>query len=242
MPFPGGEICAAASVVTFENETSFCGFFHLSRERVGYGIGRLLWNQINHFCSGKNVVTVMSHEVAAPFLRRYHFKVSAIGDIMYGLVKLRVSSFAGSANVRDYQGDRDFRALVDYDRLVFGFGRSHYLSFALAEPEQTVKIATTIRGEICGYVGIQREQRGCPVLRWLLANDASTAEGLLHKVVSSCEAVKEQGLLAAMYTSSPIAKVILNKMDVSLLEPWVLVYNRREPFCRTDRIVSLTYI
>ncbi|EEC17717.1 conserved hypothetical protein [Ixodes scapularis] len=238
----GGEICAAAAVVTFEDEVSFCPFFHLSQERAGYGISRLLWNQILQYCTGKNIVTVMSHEVAAAFLRRYRFNVSATGDIMYGLVKIHSRSFAGSANVRDYQGDRDFRALVDYDRSVFGFGRRHYLKFALAEAEQMVKIATTIGGEICGYVGVQRDQRGCPLLRWLLANDAPTAEGLLHDVVSSCTLVQERGLVAAFYTASPVTNAVLNKVDVSLLEPWVLIYTRREPFCRVDRIVSLTFI
>lgn len=238
----GGALCAAASVIIFENEVACCAFFHTSRERLGHGLSRFLWNQIINYCSGKNIYAVMPHDTAVNFLRRYHFHVSVAGDIMYGLVRVKPTSFVATGNVRNYQADRDYEDLVAYDRSVFGFGRGYFLGFALDEAELTVKVAVTDDGRICGYVGVQKEQRGCPVLRWLLANDTSTAEALLHQVVETCEAVLERGILAAFYTYSPITQVILNKVDRRLLESWALVFNRREPFAHSEKIISLTYV
>lgn len=216
----------------------------MSRERAGQGLSRYLWNQIITFANGKNIYTVMPHEAAVNFLRRYHFHVSVAGDIMHGPIKLKPTSLAPNRKtvVKDYVEERDRDGLIAYDHAVLGFGRGYYLGLALAEPELTVKIAFNANGQISGYVGVQNDQRRCPVLRWFLADDTSTAEDLLRDVVETCEAVRQKGVLGAFYVFSPITQAILNEVDRSHLESWVLIYNRREPFSRCEKIVSLTYV
>ncbi|KAL1428012.1 hypothetical protein MTO96_000349 [Rhipicephalus appendiculatus] len=251
-PTSRGDVCASACVITFGDEVSFCGFFHVSRERDNAGLSRTLWNRMLDACQGKNVCTAMPQERALPFLDRYHFLVSYWGDIIYCHVTLRGGSFpAPSASrdgvhVRDLDLKRDSEAVIQYDHGVFGFDRSYYLRVALAEKEQMVKVATVTSSEgrlvVVGYVGVQTDQRGRPALRWLFADGDEAALALMHAVVEACPKIREKGLVGAFYASSHATGVILKSVDKEFLEPWTLLYNKREPFLRYDKIVSLTLI
>ncbi|KAH7963340.1 hypothetical protein HPB52_020669 [Rhipicephalus sanguineus] len=247
-----GDVCASACVITFDDEVSFCGFFHVSRERDNVGLSRMLWSRMLDACQGKNVCTAMPQVRALPFLDRYHFHVSYWGDIIYCHVTLRRGSFpAPSASrdgvhVRDLDLKRDSEAVIEYDHGVFGFDRSYYLRVALAEEEQTVKVATVASSEghvaVVGYVGVQADQRGRPALRWLLADGDEAALALMYAVVEACPKIREKGLVGAFYAASHATGVILNSVDKEFMEPWTLLYNKREPFLRYDKIVSLTLI
>ncbi|KAH8008853.1 hypothetical protein HPB51_005900 [Rhipicephalus microplus] len=251
-PSSRGEVCASACIITFGDEVSFCGFFHISRERDNSGLSRTLWNRMLDACQGKNVCSAMPQARALPFLRRYHFLVSCWGDIVYCHVTLRGGSFpAPSASrdsllVRDLDLKRDSEAVIEYDHGVFGFDRSYYLRVALAEKEQTVKVATVASSEghvtVAGYVGVQADERGRPALRWLFADGDEVALALMHAVVEACPKIREKGLVGAFYAASHATGVILNSVNKKFMEPWILLYNTREPFLRYDKIVSLTLI
>ncbi|KAL3221817.1 hypothetical protein MRX96_029132 [Rhipicephalus microplus] len=251
-PSSRGDVCASACIITFGDEVSFCGFFHISREREDSGLSRTLWNRMLHACQGKNVCSAMPQARALPFLRRYHFLVSYWGDIVYCHVTLRGGSFpAPSASrdgllVRDLDLKRDSEAVIEYDHGVFGFDRSYYLRVALAEKEQTVKVATVASSEghvtVAGYAGVQTDERGRPALRWLFADGDEAALALMHAVVEACPKIREKGLVGAFYAASHATGVILNSVNKKFMEPWILLYNTREPFLRYDKIVSLTLI
>ncbi|KAH6938008.1 hypothetical protein HPB50_006382 [Hyalomma asiaticum] len=251
-PTSRGDVCASACVITFGDEVSFCGFFHVSRERANEGLSRMLWTRMLEACQGKNVCTVMPQERAQPFLDRYHFHVSYWGDIVYCHVTLRRDSFPARSGsnvgvlVRDFDLKRDAEAVIEYDRGVFGFDRSYYLHVALAEEEQMVKVSTATSSEghvkVVGYAGIQTDQRGRPALRWLLADGDEVAQALMHAVVEACPKIREKGLVGVFYAASHATGVILNNVDKDFIEPWALLYNKREPFFRYDKIVSLTHI
>ncbi|XP_065285964.2 titin-like [Dermacentor albipictus] len=252
-PTSRGDVCASACVITFGDEVSVCGFFHVSRERYNTGLSRMLWSRMLDACQGKNMCAVMPQGRAQPFLDRYHFHVSYWGDIVYCHVTLRKGSFpapsGGSGTgvlVRDLDLKRDAESVIEYDHGVLGFDRSYYLRVALAEEEQTVKVATVASSEgrvvVVGYAGVQVDQRGRPALRWLLADGDEAAQALMHSVVETCPKIREKGLVGVFYAASHAAGVILNSVDIDFMEPWALLYNKREPFLRYDRIVSLTSI
>ncbi|XP_077513978.1 uncharacterized protein LOC144124906 [Amblyomma americanum] len=248
-PTSRGEVCASACIITFGDEVSFCGFFHVSRERGNTGLSRMLWNRMLAACQGKNVCTVMPQERAAPFMERYHFHASGWGDVIYCHLTLRQGRFpappsgGGVIDVRDFDVKRDAEAVVEYDRSVFGFDRGYFLRVALAEEDQAVKVATAAPdGRVVGYVGVQKDHRARPALRWLLADGDEAALSLMHAVVESCPKIHEVGLVGAFYAASHAAGVILNSVDKDFMEPWTLLYSKREPFLRYDKIVSLTYI
>ncbi|KAH7966627.1 hypothetical protein HPB49_018142 [Dermacentor silvarum] len=252
-PTSRGDVCASACVITFGEEVSFCGFFHVSRERSNTGLSRMLWTRMLDACQGKNVCAVMPQERAQPFLDRYHFQVSYWGDIVYCHVTLRKGSFpapssgsGGGVLVRNLDLKRDSESVIDYDHGVFGFDRSYYLRVALAEEEQVVKVATVTSSEgravVAGYAGVQTDQRGRPALRWLLADGDEAAQALMHSVVETCPKIREKGLVGIFYAASHATGVILNSVEKAFMEPWTLVYDKREPFLRYDKIVSLTNI
>ncbi|XP_054932474.2 uncharacterized protein [Dermacentor andersoni] len=252
-PTSRGDVCASACVITFGDEVSFCGFFHVSRERYNTGLSRMLWSRMLDACQGKNMCVVMPQGRAQPFLDRYHFHVSYWGDIVYCHVTLRKGSFpapsGGSGTgvlVRDLDLKRDAESVIEYDHGVLGFDRSYFLRVALTEEEQTVKVATVTSSEgrvvVVGYTGVQADQRERPALRWLLADGDEAAQALMHSVVETCPKIREKGLVGAFYAASHAAGVILNSVDIEFMEPWTLLYNKREPFLRYDKIVSLTSI
>uniref|UniRef100_A0A6B0USF5 Uncharacterized protein n=1 Tax=Ixodes ricinus TaxID=34613 RepID=A0A6B0USF5_IXORI len=135
-----------------------------------------------------------------------------------------------------------FHFLVSYDKGIFGFGRRRFWRLTLNEESLHLRVAVNASNRICGYAGLQEDTTGVPVLRWLIANDGETAKQLLFSILADSHAFREHGVWLALYVRSHIASELLKHSDTSRLQPWMLVFNRREPFLHYRNIVVLTYI
>ncbi|KAL1439116.1 hypothetical protein MTO96_047572 [Rhipicephalus appendiculatus] len=211
-------MCGSASVLMFDNEVAFCGFCHVLETYAFEHIGVLLWNQMLHVTSGKNLFTVL------PEPGRLGFR----GPPSSG-------PFLVLENKKKY-----FDAVASYDKHVFGFSRKRYLTSTLREVGLDVRVATRNERNDCGYGGMQRDRDGRVVLRWLFADDVETAESLLYSLLASCSHDDEVDVVAAFYLRSTSTRPILDKISSHELKPWRLVYTKREPLHSYGRVVCLT--
>lgn len=136
-----------------------------------------------------------------------------------------------------------FSSLCAFDKGVFGFGRKRFWKMTLREGCLALRIAVdSATRQVCGYAGLQKDIDGAPVLRWLIANNSDMAQRLLCCLLSDFQGFRDHGVWVALYLRSHTASELLKHMDTSQLQPWMLIFNRREPFLQHKNIVALTYI
>lgn len=236
-----GHICGTSSILMFDDEVAFCGFFHILEGYMFDGVGVLLWNQMLHTATEKNVFTILPKERSEDLLANYRFHLSAAGTIMVGPVGVSKNLFKKTVLVLEYK-DKYFDALASYDKHVFGFQRKRYLAYTLQEVGLEVRVATRNERNISGFGAIQKDKGSRLVLRWLMADDSETAESLLYSLIHACDPEKTVQVVGAFYTRAAATRALLDKVDISGLTPWLLVYNRREPIYNYTKIISLTSI
>ncbi|CAN7998488.1 unnamed protein product [Ixodes hexagonus] len=236
-----GNICGTASIILFDEEVAFCGFFHLLEGYTFKDLGLLLWNQMLHTTSGKNVYTVLPQDGSQELLLNYPFHVSTVSPIMFGPVRLTRNAYRRKVLTLNYK-EKYFAALVSYDKHVFGFSRKRFLSSTLQEVGLDVKVATRNERNISGYGAVQKDHNGRPVLRWLLADDKDTAESLMHSILQLFGPEEEVEIVGAFYTRNAITRTLLDRVNICELRPWVLIYTRREPIYNYSRIAALTTV
>lgn len=236
-----GGICGAASVLMFDDEVAFCGFCHVLESYAFEHIGCLLWNQMLHVTSGKNLFTVLPEPACRELHEIYKFPSNPATGILCGPARFSRSAFKRTVLVLEYK-KKYFDALASYDKHVFGFSRKRYLASTLQEVGLDVRVATHNERNVCGYGGMQRDREGRVVLRWLFADDVETAESLLYSLLASCSHDDEVDVVAAFYLRSTATRPILDKLRTRELKPWRLVYTKREPLHSYGRVVCLTTV
>ncbi|XP_077553503.1 uncharacterized protein LOC144168377 [Haemaphysalis longicornis] len=236
-----GHICGAASIIFFDEEVASCGFFFLHKDYSFQDVGALLWNQVLHATSGKNLFTLMPLPESEQLLSLYHLPSSTATGILSGPIRVSWTALERKVLVLDYK-DKYFEALVSYDKHVFGFSRRRLLAASVHEAGFYICVATRNERNVCGYGGIQRDDAGRLVLRWLFADDGETAESLLSCLVASCSKEDDIGVLATFFLRSVATRPILDKVNARELKPWSMVYTKREPVHSYGRIVCLTSV
>lgn len=236
-----GGICGAASVLMFDDEVAFSGFCHVLETYAFEHIGCLLWNQMLHVTSGKNLFTVLPEPACRELHEIYQFPSNPATGILCGPARFSRSAFKRTVLVLEYK-KKYFDALASYDKHVFGFSRKRYLASTLQEVGLDVRVATHNERNVCGYGGMQRDREGRVVLRWLFADDVETAESLLYSLLASCSHDDEVDVVAAFYLRSTATRPILDKLSTRELKPWRLVYTKREPLHSYGRVVCLTTV
>ncbi|XP_064456121.1 uncharacterized protein LOC135367007 [Ornithodoros turicata] len=233
------KICGAASVLLFRNEVATCTIFMLMPEYTFADLGCTLWNQVLHISEGKDLTTVLPQADSIELMAQFPFHVSAVGTLMRGPVTISCKTFNATVTVIDYS-EAFFKPLVMYDKIVFGFDRERFLDYTLKEEGLVVKVAVGENDIVKGFAAVQADRWNGPVLRWLMADDFAVAESLLHNFIRACSEDESLGIFVSFYTRSPITKAICSKLNTTLLTPWQLLYNRREPILNWQRIVCLT--
>lgn len=201
----------------------------------------MLWNQVLHATSGKNLFTLLPLPESEQLLSLYHLPSSTATGILSGPIRVSWTALERKVLVLDYK-DKYFEALVSYDKHVFGFSRRRLLAASVHEAGFYICVATRNERNVCGYGGIQRDDAGRLVLRWLFADDGETAESLLSCLVASCSKEDDIGFLATFFLRSVATRPILDKVNARELKPWSMVYTKREPVHSYGRIVCLTSV
>ncbi|KAH6938014.1 hypothetical protein HPB50_006388 [Hyalomma asiaticum] len=246
-----GTHCGIISAVVFEDEQAFCAANSVKTEFLAEGTKRQLWDALLSVQCGKNLFTVVPAEQVGAYYRQLGFYTSARGLILHGklasstdLTPLGQVSLPDGIEIVKFRKQM-YSSLVSFDKSTLGFGRKRFWKMTLREGPISFRVALqggSGNAEVCGYAGLQNDVNGVPVVRWLVASDGQVAVRLLHNLLSGSYTFRQRGAWMALYARSHASAALLRHLDTSGFEPWMLLFNRREPFLQYKNIAVLTYI
>jgi GNAT superfamily N-acetyltransferase len=178
-----GNLIAGGSIVSYNGEFGFMGFFIVKPEYRAYGIGRKLWYQrrdtllarLNEDASiGMDGVVDMQ-----PFYRKGGFEI-AFRDMRYERVG---ENFDIDKNITSIQ-EEDISSILEYDKQCFGFSRPKFILPWLKLPNnKTFKYIKD--AELKGFAIVRKADVGfkiCP----LFADNECIAKELYKACLNSC--------------------------------------------------------
>lgn len=180
--FDKGKLIAGGSIVSYNQEFGFMGFFIVKPEYRAAGIGRKLWHERRDTLLNRlhpNASIGMDGVVDMQgFYQRGGFEI-AYKDERYERMGERFpidSNIAAIAN-------EDIAAILDYDKQCFGYSRPQFLLPWLKMPEsKTFKY--TNDGQLSGFAIVRKANTGykvCP----LFADTPEVAEELYKACLNS---------------------------------------------------------
>ena len=171
-----GEPVSCISVVCYGPAFAFLGFYIVRSEYRGHGLGMKTWKAGMAHAAGRNVgldgvVAQQDNYRKSGFQYAYanqRFEGEGGGSMPAGLTELRTVPF---------------RALADYDAVMFGTTREAFLKRWVALPGSR-GLAVTRDGAVRGYGVIRACRSGCKIGP-LFADDAEIAERIFSGLASS---------------------------------------------------------
>ncbi|XP_050043520.3 uncharacterized protein [Dermacentor andersoni] len=248
-----GTHCGIISAIVFEDEQTFCAANSVKCDFLASGVKRQLWDALLSVQHGKNLFTVVPAEQVGAYYRHLGFYTSARGLILHGklasdtdLAPLGQFPLPDGVEIVKFKKQM-YASLLSFDKSTLGFGRKRFWRMTLREGPISFRVALRGGGvggggRVCGYAGLQNDTRGVPVVRWLVAADEGVAVRLLHNLLAGSFTFRQRGAWMALYARSHASAALLRHLDTSGFQPWMLVFNRREPFLQYRNIAVLTYI
>ncbi|XP_075535393.1 uncharacterized protein LOC142570983 [Dermacentor variabilis] len=250
-----GTHCGIISAIVFEDEQTFCAANSVKCDFLASGVKRQLWDALLSVQHGKNLFTVVPAEQVSAYYRHLGFYTSARGLILHGklasdtdLAPLGQFPLPDGVEIVKFKKQM-YASLLSFDKSTLGFGRKRFWRMTLREGPISFRVALRGggvggggAGRVCGYAGLQNDTRGVPVVRWLVAADERVAVRLLHNLLAGSFTFRQRGAWMALYARSHASAALLRHLDTSGFQPWMLVFNRREPFLQYRNIAVLTYI
>ncbi|WP_211338044.1 GNAT family N-acetyltransferase [Mangrovibacterium diazotrophicum] len=180
--FHQGELIAGGSVVSYEGEFGFMGFFIVKPEYRGTGIGRQLWFQrrdllLSRLRPGASIGMEGVVDMQA-FYAKGGFRL-VFRDERY---RRNGESFPPSPGITLLTAD-DFPAALKYDRQCFGFKRETFLKNWLTMPESFSFKAST-NGRLTGMAHMRKATDGYKIGP-LFADSPEIAEALYRACLSA---------------------------------------------------------
>lgn len=204
------ELIGGGSIVSYDSEFGFMGFFIVKLEYRSIGIGKELWYQrrdtlLNRLQKGAAIG--MDGVVAMqPFYEKGGFKI-AFRDERY---EKTGTAFTIDKNISPIE-DNDLESVLAYDKKCFGFARPQFLKPWLKLP-QTKTFKYVEGGSLKGFAVVRKANTGykvCP----LFADNADIAEELYKACLNSV--VGE-----VLYMDIPV----INKGAVELIKKHKAIY------------------
>ena len=232
--FDKGQLIAGGSIVSYNQEFGFMGFFIVKPEYRAAGIGRKLWHQ------RRDVLLSRLDDGAAigmdgvvdmqDFYQRGGFEI-AYKDERYERFG---EQFPIDSHVTGI-ADEDIAAILEYDKQCFGYSRPQFLLPWLRMPEsKTFKYIAD--GSLLGFAIVRKANVGykvCP----LFADTPEVAEALYEACLSSV--VGELLYLdIPMVNSSAIS--LVKKYDAKYVFECARMYLGTPPAVDTNKIYGIT--
>lgn len=229
-----GELIAGGSIVSYNGEFGFMGFFIVKPEYRSHGIGKKLWylrrdkllSRLN-----KNAAIGMDGVVAMqPFYQKGGFEI-AFRDLRY---EKKGTPFPIDPNISSIE-DSDFETIVAYDTQCFGFSRPQFLLPWLQLPENKtfkyiednqLKGFAIVRKTITGY-------KTCP----LFADTPAIAEALYKACLT---AVEGKSLCIDIPIVNEAAKALLEKYEATYIFECARMYYGNPPKVNLHKIFGIT--
>lgn len=232
--FYKGDLIAGGSIVSYNNEFGFMGFFIVKPEYRSLGIGRKLWYQrrdallarLNKDASiGMDGVVDMQ-----PFYQKGGFEI-AYRDIRY---EKTGESFHIDKNISPINKN-DIEEILKYDKQCFGFSRPKFITPWLELPDNKM-FKYMKNGQIKGFSIVRKAYKGykiCP----LFADDEHIAKELYKACLNS---VVNEPLYLDIPVINKGALKLVEEFDANYIFECARMYYGKAPNVETDKIYGVT--
>lgn len=232
--FDNNELIAGGSIISYNSEFGFMGFFIVKPEYRSNGIGKKLWylrrdtllKRLNAGASiGMDGVVDMQ-----PFYNRGGFQI-AFRDLRY---EGEGKNFAINKNISPITNN-DYDKILEYDKMCFGFERPQFMLNWLKMPEvKTFKYVED--NALKGFAVLRKANKGykiCP----LFADTPRIAEEL-YKACSS--AVKGDFIYLDIPNVNEAAKELVRKHKMEYVFECARMYYGTPPDVPVNKIFGIT--
>lgn len=229
-----GKLIAGGSIVSYNGDFGFMGFFIVKPEYRDQGIGRKLWYLRRDTLRSRlqeNAAIGMDGVVdMQPFYQEGGFEI-AFRDVRY---ERKGADFTVDSNISPIEKE-DFDRILAYDQQCFGFSRPQFLRPWLALPEnKTFKYVEN--DELKGFAIVRKATTGykvCP----LFANDSAIAETLYKACLN---AVKDESLFLDIPMVNDAAKKLVATYEATYVFECARMYYGNPPTVALDKIFGIT--
>lgn len=232
--FDKGELIAGGSIVSYNGDFGFMGFFIVRPEYRSNGIGKKLWHlrrdtllkRLNRGASiGMDGVIEMQQ-----FYNRGGFEI-AFRDLRYeGIGK----EYSTNKNISSIEKS-DYTKILEYDKMCFGFNRPQFMINWMEMPEIR-KFKYVEDRELKGFAVLRKANRGykiCP----LFADTSEIAEELL-KACSS--AAKGEYFYLDIPIVNEAARELVKKYKMEYVFECARMYYGTPPNVPVNKIFGIT--
>ena len=232
--FHNDELIAGGSIVSYNKQFGFMGFFIVKPEYRSLGIGRKLWYQrrdtllsrLNDDASvGMDGVIAMQ-----PFYKKGGFEI-AFRDERHEKIG---EEFIIDQNISPIIND-DFDSILEYDKQCFGFSRPQFLMPWLQQPDvKTFKYSNN--GKLEGFAIIRKANKGykiCP----LFADNSTIAEELYKACLNS---VVGKPLYLDIPVINSDAVTLTQKYNTTYVFECARMYYGKAPNIEIDKVFGIT--
>jgi GNAT superfamily N-acetyltransferase len=228
------KLIAGGSIVSYNGDFGFMGFFIVKKEHRALGIGRKLWYQrrdklltrLNKDASiGMDGVVDMQ-----PFYQEGGFKI-AFRDIRYERIG---EKFDIDKNISSIQ-KTDISSILEYDKICFGFSRLQFIRPWLKLPN-TKTFKYVKNGQIKGFAIVRKADVGykiCP----LFADNESIARELYKACLNS---VIDKSLYLDIPEVNQGAVNIIKEFDSKYVFECARMYYGKAPDIDIEKIYGVT--
>ena len=229
-----GNLIAGGSIVSYNKEFGFMGFFIVKPEYRSIGIGRKIWYQRRDMLLSrlnKNAPIGMDGVIAMqPFYNKGGFEI-LFRDERYEKIG---EKFTIDKNIFPINDD-DFNSILAYDRQCFGFSRPQFIKPWLKLPgNKTFKYVED--GELKGFAIVRKANKGykvCP----LFADNEMIAEELYKACLNS---VAGEPLYLDIPVVNKGAVNISKKYNATYVFECARMYYGKPPEVEIDKIFGIT--
>jgi len=229
-----GELIAGGSIVSYDGNFGFMGFFIVKTEYRAQGIGRKLWYL------RRDTLLSRLHDGAAigmdgvvdmqPFYQEGGFEI-AYRDVRF---ERKGAHFTVDAHISAIEAE-DFENIVAYDQQCFGYARPQFLKPWLALPDnKTFKYVEN--GQLKGFAIVRKAATGykvCP----LFADDATIAEALYRACLQT---VQGASLFLDIPMVNEAAKALVASYEATYVFECARMYYGNPPTVAMDKIFGVT--
>lgn len=228
------ELIAGGSIVSYNGEFGFMGFFIVKPKYRAHGIGRKLWYHRRDKLRSrlhKNAAIGLDGVVAMqPFYQKGGFEI-AFRDVRY---EKKGTAFTIDKHISPIE-ENDFDTILKYDQHCFGFSRPQFLKPWLQLP-LTKAFKYVENGELKGFSIIRKCNTGykiCP----LFADNLKVAEALYQACLN---AVDGELVYIDIPMSNEAAKALIQKYEATYIFECARMYLGNPPNVDFNKVFGIT--
>ena len=229
-----GKQIAGGSIVSYNKEFGFMGFFIVKPEFRSLGIGRKIWYQRRDMLLSrlnKNAPIGMDGVIAMqPFYKKGGFEI-LFRDERYERIGTKFTTDKNISSI----SDEDVDSILAYDKQCFGFSRPQFLKPWLKLPgNKTFKYVED--GKLRGFAMVRKANKGykvCP----LFADNDLIAEELYKACLNS---VVDEPLYLDIPVINKDAVNIIKKYNATYVFECARMYYGKPPEVDINKIFGIT--